>query len=149
VNVVRGWQIDFLGWQPFGDPAAGRLLGWVSAFVPTAVSIVTFTILYRTIPRNGVIWRQVWLGGLAAGLVWEAARQLYTWYLANFARYNLIYGSVGAIIGFLLWAYLSAMILLLGAEFTAQYSHWRKTGRPIETRAPRRWMENWTKWQNP
>jgi len=84
-------------------------------------------------------------GGLLAGLTWEAARRLYTWYLANFARYSLIYGSVGAIIGFLLWAYLSAMILLLGAEFTAQLTAWRRAGRPIEAQPPSQWMNGWTK----
>jgi membrane protein len=105
------------------------------------ISVVTFIVLYRTIPRNRVTWREVWLGGLCAGLVWEAARRIYAWYLASFARYSLIYGSVGAIIGFLLWSYLSATILLLGAEFTAQYSHWRKAGRPAENRPLRQWIQ--------
>jgi len=149
INVIRSWQLEILGQRVFEDPGTGRLLGWVSALLPAAVSVVTFTILYRTIPRNRVTWRDAWLGGLVAGFVGAAARQIYTWYLANFARYSLIYGSVGAIIGFLLWSYLSAMILLLGAELTAQYSHWRQAGKPVESRSPRQWMEEWTKWQSP
>jgi membrane protein len=118
---------------------------WVSMLLPPLVSAVTFIILYRIIPRNGVAWRDVWLGGLVAGLVWEAARRLFAWYLANVATYSLIYGSVGAIIGFLVWSYLSAQILLLGAEFTAQHSEWRKAGRPIESRPLGQWMNEWSK----
>ena len=80
-----------------------------------------------------------------AGLIWEAARRLYAWYLGSFASYSLIYGSVGAIIGFLLWSYLSAMIVLLGAEFTAQHTYWRRAGHPVESQPPSRWMEEWSK----
>jgi membrane protein len=65
--------------------------------------------------------------------------------LSNFARYSLIYGSVGAIIGFLLWSYLSAMILLIGAEFTAQHTAWRRAGRPVEPRPLGEWMGDWSK----
>jgi membrane protein len=141
VSLVQSWHFPLLGWEPLSDPQATRLWGWLSAILPPLISVITFIVLYRTIPRNRVAWREVWLGGLLAGLIWEAARRIYTWYLASFARYSLIYGSVGAIIGFLLWSYLSATILLLGAEFTAQYSHWRKAGRPLENRPLRQWIQ--------
>ena len=120
-------------------------LGWLSTLVPALISVIAFTVFYRTMPRNRVRWRDVWLGGVLAGLIWEGARQLFAWYLANFARHSLIYGSVGAIIGFLLWAYLSAQILLVGAEFTAQYCAWRRAGRPIESQPPGQWMNEWSK----
>jgi membrane protein len=145
VSIVRSWRLSFLGWEPFADPAAGRLLGWLSTLVPALISIAIFIILYRTMPRNKVRWRDVWLGGLIAGLLWEVGRQLYAWYLANFARYSLVYGSVGVIIGFLLWAYLSAMIVLLGAEFTAQHTQWRRADCPVESRPLRQWIEEWSK----
>lgn len=145
VSLLQSWQIPLLGWQPFADPRTSRLWDWLSTLVPPLISAVTFIILYRTIPQNRVSWRDVWLGGLLAGLIWEVARRLYTWYLATFARHSLIYGSVGAIIGFLLWAYLSAMILLIGAEFTAQYTAWRKAGRPLESRPLSQWMNEWSK----
>ncbi|MGD8820857.1 MAG: YhjD/YihY/BrkB family envelope integrity protein, partial [Anaerolineae bacterium] len=67
--------------------------------------------------------------------------------------YSLVYGSVGVIIGFLLWSYLSAMILLLGAELTAQHTHWRRARKPLETRPLRQWMDAWSKeeltWEKP
>jgi membrane protein len=91
-------------------------------------------------PRAPVQWRDVWAGGLIAGLVWETGKQLFGWYLSNATRYNVLYGSVEAVIVFLLWAYLSAQIFLLGAEFTAQYERWRQAGGPVETRPLREWM---------
>lgn len=141
LSFIRGWQVPILGWQPFSDVGQGRLWGWLSALVPGLVSVIGFCLIYRTIPRAHVTLRDVWPGGLLAGLSWEVAKQLFTWYLSNFARYSLVYGSVGAIIAFLLWSYLSALILLLGAEFTAQYSRWRREGRPVELRPPRQWPE--------
>lgn len=140
VSVLQSWQGPISGWQPLADPRTAVLTGWVSTLVPILLSVFTFIVLYRTIPQSSVTWQDVWLGGLLAGLSWEGGRRLYAWYLANFSRYSLIYGSVGAIIGFLLWAYLSAMILLLGAEFTAQLTAWRRAGRPIESRPPSQWL---------
>jgi membrane protein len=148
VDVLRSWQTPFLGSESFVGPQGEQLWGWLSLLVPPVVSATTFIILYRTIPRNRVTWRDVWLGGLIAGLSWEAGRRLYSWYLSNFARYSLIYGSVGAIIGFLLWSYLSAMILLIGAEFTAQHTAWRRAGRPVEPRPLSEWMGAWSKEQS-
>jgi membrane protein len=145
VSVVRGWQLEVFGWQPFADPGTGRLVGWLSALIPALGSVAVFTTLYRAIPRTKVRWRDVWFGGLVAGLAWVASSQLLTWYISSFARYSLIYGSVGAIIAFLLWSYVSAMILLLGAEFTAQYTLWRQEGRPLESRPFREWVEEWSR----
>ena len=144
-SVLQRWDGTIFGWQPFSSPEMVALWGKLSTFVPPVISVVTFIILYRTIPLNRVSWRDVWLGGLIAGLIWEAARQIYAWYLANVATYSLIYGSVGVIIGFLLWAYLSAMILLIGAEFTAQHTAWREAGRPVESAPISQWMSEWSK----
>lgn len=148
VSLVRAWQVPLLGWQPAApltaQTATDRLVGWLSALVPPLLSAGVFVLMYRTMPRAEVRWRDVWLGGLVAGLIWEVGKQLFTWYVGNVAAYNVIYGSVGAIIVFLLWSYLSAQLLLLGAEFTAEYSRWRRAGRPVEGRPLRVWMANWS-----
>ena len=65
--------------------------------------------------------------------------------MGNVADYDAIYGSVEAIIAFLLWCYLSGQIILLGAEFTAEYSRWRRSGRPMETRPLGEWMADWSR----
>jgi len=140
VSLARTWRVPVLGWQPFAQPGTDRLVGWLSTLVPALLSVGAFILMYRTMPRAQVTWRDVWLGGLIAGLLWEAGQMLFAWYLGSFAAYNVIYGSVGAIIAFLLWSYLSAQIFLLGAEFTAEYSRWRLAGRPVETRLLREWL---------
>ena len=134
VSLVQSWQ-----------PANDGLVRWQSTLAPAVFSVCAFILLYRTMPRVRVEWRDVWLGGLIAGLVWEAGKRIFTWYVGNMADYNAIYGSVEAIIAFLLWCYLSGQILLLGAEFTAEYSRWRRAGRPIETRPPSEWMAGWSR----
>ena len=148
VNLLRAWRTPLLGWQPaaplLSQPGIDGLVGWLSTLVPVLLSVGAFMLMYRTMPRVRVPWRDVWLGGLIAGLIWEAGKRLFTWYIGSFATYNVIYGSVGAIIAFLLWSYLSAQIILLGAEFTAEYSHWRKAGRLVETRPLRQWVANWS-----
>jgi len=147
-SLARSWQVTLLGVQPaatlIAQAGGNRLVGWLSALVPALLSAGAFVLMYRTMPRAPVRWRDVWLGGLIAGLLWQAGQKLFAWYLVNFATYNVIYGSVGAIIAFLLWSYLSAQIFLLGAEFTAEYSRWRRAGRLVETRLLREWLADWS-----
>lgn len=135
LSVVQTWRLPILGWQVFLDPAVAKLMGWLSALVSLLASIGILGLLYRILPRTSVTWRDVWPGGIAAGIAWQIARLAFTWYL-GYSRYNVIYGSVGTIIVFLVWAYLSALILLWGAEFTAQYARWRRAGRPVDDRLP-------------
>jgi membrane protein len=135
VSLIRAWQVPVLGGQPFAQPGADRLVGWLSTLLPMLLSVCAFILLYRTMPRARVTWGDVWLGGLIAGLIWEAGKWIFTWYVSNIATYNVVYGSLGAIIALLVWSYLSAQIILLGAEFTVVYSRWRRAGRPLETRA--------------
>jgi membrane protein len=135
ISLIRSWQVVELDWQPLARPGTERLVGWLSALVPALFSVAAFTLLYRTTPRVRVTWGDVWLGGLIAGLIWEVGKRIFAWYVGNIAEYNVVYGSVGAIIAFLLWSYLSAQLILLGAEFTVVYSRWRRAGRPLENRA--------------
>jgi membrane protein len=132
-------------WQPFAQSGANRLVIGLSALAPALFSVCAFILIYRTMPRTRVGWRDVWLGGLIAGLIWEAGKRIFTWYVGNVANYDAMYGSVEAIIAFLLWCYLSGQILLLGAEFTAEYSRWRRASRPMETRPLSEWMADWSR----
>lgn len=92
--------------------ALGNLLG-------IGLGFAAFGILYKTFPHAHVAWRDALTGAGVAALMWELAKNVYALYLVHFARFNLVYGSVGAIIGLLLWGYLSAMIVLFGAELAA------------------------------
>ncbi|MBN1298804.1 MAG: YihY/virulence factor BrkB family protein [Actinobacteria bacterium] len=61
-------------------------------------------------------FRHIWIGAIAGAIAWEGAKTGFVFYLNNFSNYAKIYGSIGSIIVFLFWVYISALILLLGAE---------------------------------
>jgi membrane protein len=87
--------------------------------------LAVFLLLYKFIPNVKTYWRYVWPGALLAAIFFEIARTLFVFYLENFGHYELLYGSITSIIALLVWIYYSALILILGAEFTFQYSHIR------------------------
>ena len=93
------------------------LLRWPALFVAAAVF---FAVLYRFAPcRPKARWRWITPGGVIAALAWVIVSALFTWYVSNFGHYDKTYGSLGAIVGFLTWIWLSTMVLLFGAELNA------------------------------
>ncbi len=119
-----------------GHQARLFLAGTGVAFLATALSAlvtcVAFTIFYLIIPNTKVRFRAAGLGGLAAGLAWELAKWGYTYAVARIFRYQAIYGSVAAVLIFLLWLYLSWAILLFGARlsYLVQYASVLIEGAP-------------------
>lgn len=99
------------------------------------VSVVIFGVIYRFVPYDPTLrWRDVWRSALLAAVLWELAKLGFAWYLTNLALLNLVYGSVGTIIAFMLWTYLTAIILLVGAELAAVLSEARERGRTTRER---------------
>ena len=72
VSLARAWQVPVMGWQPSAQPATDLLASGLSALAPMFFSVCAFILLYRTMPRARVGWRDVWLGGLIAGLIWDS-----------------------------------------------------------------------------
>lgn len=101
-----------LGQSEASVELTGNVLGFVASFL-------AFVVLYRVFPNAYVPWLVVLTSALTAALLWEFAKHIYEIYLLYFARFNLVYGSVGALIGLLLWMYISGMILLFGGELAA------------------------------
>lgn len=106
------------------------LWGLGQALLPLALSFLVFAVLYKVVPHTDVAWSDVWPGALVAALLFEAAKNLFAWYLSTFANYTLVYGSLAAVIALLFWAYLSAIILLLGAELSSEYARLFGSRRP-------------------
>jgi len=128
-NVIRRLRLPLTGWQLFGKWLIFPKL--LSTLLPVVLTILILLLLYKILPSTTVRWSDVWLGALLTGLGWELAKYLFTWYLANFASYNLVYGSVALLIGFLAWSYYTAVILILGAEFTAEYAKTRRARKDL------------------
>ena len=107
-------------------PAADLIIVNVgSRLVAFLLMLAVFLLLYKFIPNTKTYWRYVWPGALLAAILFEVARTVFIFYLENFAIYQLIYGSITSIIILLVWIYYSAFIMILGAEFTFQYSRMR------------------------
>jgi membrane protein len=93
----------------------------VSFTVPALLSLLAFAALYRYVPNTPVRMSGVWVGATTAAFLFELAKNGFSFYLANFGRYDLVYGSLGAVVTFLVGLYLSAAVLLFGAEVAAVY----------------------------
>jgi membrane protein len=93
---------------------------WQTIFVlaSIAVTITLFTVLYKVLPNTHVPFTEALPGAVLAGVLWEAAKFGFAFLLPYF-HYDLLYGSIGAAVALLTWVYLSSVIMLFGAQFTA------------------------------
>ena len=105
--------------SPLFPALTGRLLGIaLSYLVPFLVIIMICFLIYHLVPNRRVCLRSALLGSVFTGVLWEAAKHLFTWYVATFGSYSLLYGSLSAAVVVLVWTYYSTAVLLLGAEVT-------------------------------
>lgn len=93
--------------------------------VPTAVSAGAFFILYRVVPNRHVPAAHALAGGILAAVVFELAKEMFAWYMTHFSAMSVVYGAFAALPFFLVWVYLSWLIVLFGAELTASLDYWR------------------------
>ena len=109
-----------LKWAALGEGAewALSLARWPLLLALVATGLAA---LYRYGPcREDVEWAWLTPGAIMASAVWLAASVAFSWYAANFGSYNETYGSLGAVIGFMTWMWISATIVLAGAELNAE-----------------------------
>ncbi len=103
-------------------PTLSLITGWVSSVA--FITLLLF-LLYKVVPFRYVPARHALIGAAATALLLEIVRRSFTFYIANFNSYQLIYGTFAAIPVFLLWLNLLWMILLGGAVLTAALSYWQ------------------------
>ncbi|MFC1973774.1 YihY/virulence factor BrkB family protein [Chloroflexota bacterium] len=108
----------------FGQPliSDGLLQTPFSTLFSVLLSFVTFIFLYKFVPNIKTNWRSIWLGALVAALAFVGITKLFIWFLAGFANYNLVYGSLGTLMGLMTWVYVSSVIMLFCAKFISVYS---------------------------
>ena len=120
LRVVRQRSEDI----PYlGDAAEQAGFAWdaFSFLIPLALSFLAFLVMYWIVPATNTRPRDVWPGALMAAVLFEVCKVGFAFYLQNFGNYDVVFGSLGAVAAFLFWIYLSANILLLGAEVASEY----------------------------
>jgi membrane protein len=140
--IVSGIMVTFTGGLA---RQAGKVIGLDSQFVqvwdiakwPVLLLIVSlmFAILYWASPNaktGGFKW--VSAGGVVGVILWVVASAAFAFYVANFSNYNKTYGTLGGVIAFLVWLWVSNIAILLGAEFNAELERGRRIqkGHPEE-----------------
>ncbi|MGA2953974.1 MAG: YihY/virulence factor BrkB family protein [Caulobacteraceae bacterium] len=106
VHHIVGW------WAP---------MRWLGVLV---AAVAAFTLVYRFGPsRRPARWRWLIVGGVFAAVAWMAGSFGFSWYLDTFKHLGVTYGSLGAMIGFMLWMWFSVIVVLLGAELNSEIEH--------------------------
>jgi membrane protein len=125
VSVVQmaetTWFADVIDDAPY----LAEFQGFVLRNAPTPLYIFVVSLIYYYAPNARVRWRDVWFGAILAGVLWRVAFAGFSWYVRDLSRFS-VHGSVKAVVVFLLWVYLSAVILLYGVEVSAAYARLRK-----------------------
>ncbi len=108
-------------WLPEQGKMIVSLLRWPLLL---AMLLLALAVLYRFGPsRREAQWKWLSVGAVAAALLWLAGSALLSWYLSNFGNYDATYGSLGAAIGLMMWMWMSAIIVLCGAELNSEIEH--------------------------
>jgi membrane protein len=92
----------------------------------TLLFIVVVGFVFYFVPNAKVRLRDVWIGAIVTGLLWKGVLEGFAWYVHDMTRFTVVNGSIAAVVVFLVWVYVQAVILLYGVEFTAAYARLRR-----------------------
>jgi membrane protein len=109
--------------------------------VPLILTSAAMAFLYRMVPARRVDTRDAVAGGALAGLAFEGMKAAFGAYVRNVPTYKLVYGAFASFPIFLLWIYLSWLVLVLGAEFTAALPYLRTGGVRLKRRPGEQFLE--------
>lgn len=110
-----------IGWLPFLNTISTPL----AAVIWTTIA---FTLLYRILPNRLVLWKDAATGGLIAAVAFEIAIRLFAFFIVNFSSYEKIYGALAVFPIFMMWVYISSLIMLIGATIVAAMPDIRSGG---------------------
>jgi membrane protein len=111
VEIAEGLNISL-------GAMSGALLRYA---VPYLITVIFFYFVYRIIPADKIRSNVALAGSALFALLMEIAKQLFTWYITNYTRYNIIFGSLGTIVILVIWAFYVALIFLFCAELMSSY----------------------------
>lgn len=115
LSKINFISLEFLPAQSF----ITQFFSWFS-------KVFVFFILFLWAPNTKVPWRAALIGAIVSGLGWEIATAGFTWYLTSgIATYELVYGSLGAIVALMLWFYIISLVILYGAHLGGAITSYR------------------------
>ncbi len=133
-----------LGASLLASSSLGRLLSGsgllppsLAAALPLAATVLLLTFLYLATPNARVSLRAALAGALLAGTCWEVAKRAYALYASRSFQYSAVYGSLGAVPLFLLWVYVSWLLVLSGARLAYALQHAARASAAARWEAPR------------
>jgi membrane protein len=112
-----------------GVPWAGEML---LKLVPIALTGLAFALLYVTLPNRRVLMRDAFTGGFLAALAFEGMKHAFALYITQFPTHKLVYGAFASVPIFLLWIYLSWLVVMSGAVVAAVLPEWRERAAQVE-----------------
>jgi membrane protein len=98
-----------------GRPLVALAYRAILSLASFMMTLAGFVVLFERLPNRPMRLRQVFPSALATALLWQAARAVFTFLLTHF-NYRHVYGSIGAMVGFMTWAYFSSAVMLYGAR---------------------------------
>jgi membrane protein len=115
------WMLTRLGLGPEEDLRISLVLafGALRYVVALAATVLVTGLMYYTGPNRPMKFASVWPGAILATVLWLLATSGFALYVRHIARYNVVYGSIGAAIALLVWMYVLAVIALFGCEYNA------------------------------
>jgi len=126
-GYIHNWSIKWLR----DAPVLGILYHFLGTLTGFALTLIMFVILFATLPDRRMQLGQILPGALLTAVVWQAARSVFAILFHHF-NYRHVYGSIGAVVAFMTWAYVSAAIMLFGARASSML--YRALGRGAATR---------------
>jgi membrane protein len=97
----------------------------------TVVFIMVVGLIFYFVPNAKVRFRDVWVGAVVTGFLWRGALFSFSWYVKDLTSFSNVHGQIAAVVVFLIWVYISAVLLLYGVEITAANARLRRH-RPDE-----------------
>jgi membrane protein len=107
------------------SPRLGYFESVIVEWATTIIFISVVGLIFYFVPNARVRFKDVWPGAVVTGMLWRLALMGFGWYVRDLSRFS-VHGSVAAVVVFLMWVYLSSVILLYGVEFTVAYARLRR-----------------------
>ena len=104
-------------------PYMNNLLRFSGKLLPFVLVIAAFTFVYMLVPNTRVQFRSALYGAVVAGLLWQTAGIVFTAFVGGSSSYTAIYSGLAILLVFMIWLYLSWIILLIGASISFYHQH--------------------------